>query len=187
MRRSVKVALLASMPLIMAGQSQATELDLNISNKAANAQVNIIPDSRKIDAGLGYVYRDSSTHIFNADFHARGQTVIGNLPTTVGVGVQGSVMDEDELDGSAVGLGGTVHVKIPSVPGLGIKTAAHYAPAITSFGDLERFVRFDIRTTYRVIQNADIYAGYRLIRTKVENAGSETLDENVHVGFTLQF
>jgi len=187
MRRSVKGVLLASLPLLVASHSQATELDLNISNKAANVQVNIIPNSRKFDAGVGYVYRQSRTHIFNADFHARGQTVLGNLPTTVGVGLQGSLLDEDELDGSALGLGGTVHIKFPSVPGLGLKTAAHYAPSITSFGDIDRLVRFDIRTTYRVIQNADVYAGYRLIRTKVNDSGSETLDENVHLGFALQF
>ncbi|OZG70517.1 hypothetical protein BTA51_25630 [Hahella sp. CCB-MM4] len=187
MRRSLQIAFLAGLPLIAAGTAHATELDLNISNKAANAQINMIPDSRKFDAGVGYIYHESSTHIFNADFHARGQTAIGNLPTTVGVGVQGTIFDEDNLDGSALGLGGNAHIKIPAVPGLGLKAALHYAPSITSFGDIDRLVRFDSRVTYRIIQNADIYAGYRIVRTKVENAGNETLDENVHLGFTLQF
>ncbi|WP_020409632.1 YfaZ family outer membrane protein [Hahella ganghwensis] len=187
MRRSLQIAFFAALPLLAAGTIQAAELDLNISNKAANAQVNIIPNSRKFDAGLGYIYRESSTHIINADFHARGQTAIGNLPTTVGVGIQASTFDEDGLDGTGLGLGGTAHIKFPAVPGLGFKAAAHYAPSITSFGDIDRFVRFDSRVTYRIIQNADIYAGYRIVRTKVENAGSETLDENVHLGFTLQF
>lgn len=126
-------------------------------------------------------------NIANLDLHARGQTALGNFPTTVGIGAQVSLFNEDKADGSAIGLGGYAHVKIPEVPGLGVKAALHFAPSITSFNDLEQFFRADVKVTYRVIQNADIYLGYRSVIGDIRGSGNQSLDENAHVGFMIMF
>ncbi len=177
----------AGLGLMISFASLADEADLNISNRSVNGQLNFLTNSREVEFGGGYVYRKGGTNVANLDMHARGQTAIGNLPTTVGVGARLSTFQEDDLDGTAVGLGGYAHVKVPEVPGLGFKAGFHLAPAITSFSDIERFYRTDIRATYRVIQSADIYGGYRSIRAKIESGDEETLDESFHLGFTLFF
>lgn len=165
----------------------ADEADINISNKSINAQANFLTGSRDIEFGAGYVYREGGTNVVNGDLHARGQTVLGNLPTTVGVGGRLSYLNEDRIDGAALAFGGFAHIKIPEVPGLGFKGSFHLAPSITSFSDVTQFMRTDIRATYRVIQNADVYAGYRNIRAEIAEIRKVTVDEAWHLGFTLHF
>jgi hypothetical protein len=173
-------------------QVYATELDLNISNKSINLQLNTQPplpqaDTSKFDVGAGYIYREGGTKITNLDFHALGQTVLGNMPTSVLIGARVIYFDEDAADGAALALGGGAHIKVPRVPGVGIKVMAHFAPQITAFGDAKDLFRTDLRATYRVIQNADIYAGYRAVHAKIEHSGTQSIDENFHLGFTLIF
>ena len=172
---------------LLPGFAQASEVEINIGNESVNAQVNLLTGTRQAEFGGGYIYREGGVHIGNVDLHARGQTALGNLPTTVGIGAQMSFFDEDRLDGYALGLGGYAHLKIPEVPGLGFKAAVHYAPSITTFSDAEQFLRTDLKVTYRVIQNADVYVGYRNVRVDIENQGHRSLDENVHLGFMIIF
>jgi hypothetical protein len=172
---------------LLPGLAHASEAEINIGDQSVNGQLTLLTSSKQAEFGAGYIYREGGVHIGNIDLHARGQTAIGNLPTTVGIGAQLSFFDENDLDGSALGLGGYAHVKIPEVPGLGIKAAVHFAPSITSFGDTDMFWRTDIKATYRVIQNADIYVGYRNVRADLNESGDHSLDENAHVGFTVMF
>ncbi|WLQ14615.1 YfaZ family outer membrane protein [Hahella aquimaris] len=180
-------AAIGAAALLGASIATASELDFNIGDESVNVQVNMLPQSRDFETGLGYLYHKGGGHLLNGDLHARGQTAIGNLPTTVGIGAQLDVFTESDVDGSAIALGGYAHIKIPSVPGLGLKVAGHFAPSITSFQDAEQFSRFDVKTTYRVIPNADIYLGYRVIKADIERHDDITLDEGLNVGFALQF
>lgn len=185
-------AIMALAVTLLSQHADATELDLNISDQSINLQVSTQPPlpagtQSKFAIGAGYIYREGGTKIANLDFHALGQTVLGNMPTTVSIGARGIYFDEDAADGAAVALGGGAHVKIPAVPGMGVKLTTHFAPQITSFGDAENLLLTELRATYRVIQNADIYAGYRVVRARLEDSGSQSIDENLHVGFTLIF
>src|SRR5690606_27117380 len=101
-----------------AASSQASEFDFNISDESVNGSVALVPAGSSVDFGAGYIYEKGGTHIGNADFHARGRTALGNLPATVGVGVQLNVFEADPIDGGALGIGGYTHLKIPTVPGL---------------------------------------------------------------------
>jgi len=170
----------------------ASELDLNISSKAINVQFDTqarasTRNSAKFHVGAGYIYREGGTKIGNLDFHALGQTAIQNLPTTVFIGARAIYFDEDAGDGAGLALGGGAQINLPQVPGFSVKGTAHFAPQITSLDDLENLFRTDIRANYRIIQNADLYVGYRLIRAKIEDRGSNSVDENVHLGFTFIF
>ncbi len=185
---------LAMTGLMGMSTAQATELDINISNKALNAQVNVMPEippagKGEFDVGVGYLYHEDDNHVLNVDFHARGQTVLANMPTTVRIGARAMTVKEDKTDASGAGIaiGGGIYTNIPQVPGLAFRGNAHIAPSITAFGDLDQLFRIELQTTYRVIQNADVYVGYRNVRAKIDGYGSETLDNSLHVGFTLLF
>lgn len=185
MRTFIRPALVGA--LLAAAQVQADEAEVNIGNKAVNAQLTFLNATREADFSLGYIYRKGSIHIGNIDLHARGQTALGNLPTTVGIGAQTAFFDEDKKDGSALALGGYAHVKIPEVPGLGFRAAVHFAPSITTFGDAEQYLRTDLKMTYRVIPNADVHLGFRSVRADIQDRGNESLDDSWNLGFTVQF
>lgn len=180
-------ALYLALAMTVTASASASELDFNIGDESVNAQVSVAPTGQQLDFGFGYIYQKGGTHVANLDVHARGRTVLGNLPTTVGIGLQGSAYDEGPVDGGALALGGYAQVQIPSVPGLSVRAGLHFAPSITSFGDSDNFFRWEASVGYRLIQHADVYLGYRQVKTNLEDGPNITLTEDILVGFRLLF
>ncbi len=182
------LAAAGTIPLISAfNMAQANDATLRISDDSAHAQVNLTANDSNIDVGAGYMYHEGSRNIINIDLHAKGQTAIGNLPTTVGVGLQFTGFDDDGTKGSALGLGGFARMNIPELPGLSFETALHYAPSILSFGDSDDLTSLRIQANYRIIQSADVFAGYNYLHTEIDDDPDITLDEGVFVGMKLMF
>lgn len=183
-----RVSLLAlSIAATAATPAMARDLDLSLTNDSAKAQVNFLDTNSEIQVGAGYTYHEHSRHIFNADLHAQGRTALGNLPTTAGIGMRAIGYSQDHLDGGALALGGFATVNIPDVPGLSVNGSLHYAPSILSFGDSDDLIDIEARVSYRVIRNADVFAGYRYLNTGFEHHGDVNLDEGLMAGMKLFF
>jgi len=185
-----KLLLAASITIpLIAGSTvaNANDASLRISNDSVHTQVNLSPNNANIDFGAGYMYHEGSRHIINIDMHAKGQTAIGNLPTTAGIGVQATGFDDKKIDGGALGLGGFARLNIPSVPGLSLEGALHYAPSILSFGDADDLTRVRAQVNYRVIQNADVFLGYHYLNTDLDGGSDVTLDKGIFAGMKLLF
>lgn len=175
--------------LLASSISLANDFDLRISDDALHANLAIFDEYSELKYGMGYFYKDAdeSINIVNVDLHSQGQTAIGNLPTTVGLGIQADYFKENNLKGSAVGIGGNVRVNLPSAPGLSIESEAHYAPDVLAFSDAKSFGRFRAQANYRIIRTADISAGYRYIRAKLTSGRKRTLESGLFVGLKLKF
>ncbi|WP_303290665.1 YfaZ family outer membrane protein [Marinobacter sp. SS5-14b] len=167
----------------------AADLDLSLTNDSVKGQVNFFGTQEELQLGAGYTYREGSRHIGNVDFHAQGRTALGNLPTTAGIGMRGIAWDDDQVDGGAIGLGGFATVNIPDVPGLSFGGNLHYAPSILSFGDSDDMTSLELRGSYRVIRNAEVFLGYRYLNTELDFAGNPdiNLDEGVLAGMKIFF
>lgn len=167
----------------------ASEVDLSLTNESVKGQMNFLDTNADMQIGAGYTYHEGSRHIGNIDFHAQGRTALGNLPTTAGLGLRAVGWDDDDdYDGGAIGLGGFGTVNIPDVPGLSLHGSLHYAPSILSFGDSEDMTSLELRASYRVIRNAELFGGYRYLNTDLDNSRSDiNLDEGVMVGMKLFF
>lgn len=166
----------------------AADADFSLTNESVKGQVNFFDSRSDIQGGAGYTYHEGSRHLLNGDFYAQGRTALGNLPTTAGIGFRGQLWDDDNLDGGGVGIGGFATVNIPTVPGLSFTGSAHYAPSILSFGDSDNITNLELRASYRVIRNADVFAGYRYINTDLDDSNSDiNLDEGVLAGIKIYF
>jgi len=169
--------------------SFANELDLRISDDSLHGNYTLSNHDSKTVFGLGYFYKndDNAINVVNADLHAKGQTAIGNLPTTVSMGFQGNFYKEEEFKGSAIGVGGTIRINIPSAPGISLESALHYAPKVLAFGDSDEFRRFRIQTNYRIIENADISIGYQYLNVGVEaNGENHAFESGAFLGMKLK-
>ncbi len=186
----MKVTRISALALSLAAAPVfASDLDLSLTNDSVKAQVNFFGSQNDLQLGTGYTYHEGSRHIGNVDFHAQGRTAIGNLPTTAGIGMRGIAWDDDDLDGGAVGLGGFATVNVPDVPGLSFTGSLHYAPSILSFGDSDDMTSLELRGSYRVIRNAEVFAGYRYLNTELDFARSPdvNLDEGILAGIKIFF
>ncbi|KEF31616.1 MAG: hypothetical protein EP339_12090 [Gammaproteobacteria bacterium] len=174
---------------LTAAPAFAGDVDLSLTDDSVKGQVNFFGNNNDIQLGTGYTYHEGGLDILNVDFHAQGRTAIGNLPTTAGIGMRGLAWDADNADGGAIGLGGFGTVNIPDVPGLSFTGALHYAPDILSFGDSEDLTSLELRGSYRVIRNAEVFAGYRYLNTDLDyaGAGDVNLDEGVMAGMKIFF
>ncbi|HET8802348.1 MAG TPA: YfaZ family outer membrane protein [Marinobacter sp.] len=182
-RISVMVLSLAAAPAF------AGDVDLSLTNDSVKGQVNFFGTNNDLQLGTGYTYHEGSRHIGNVDFHAQGRTALGNLPTTAGIGIRSIFWEDDRVDGGAVGLGGYATVNIPRVPGLSLTGGLHYAPSILSFGDSDDMTSLELRGSYRVIRNAEVFAGYRYLNTELDSPfrGDVNLDEGVMAGMKIFF
>ncbi|PAV26099.1 hypothetical protein CF392_07665 [Tamilnaduibacter salinus] len=176
-----------SLALGLAAPVAAADFDVSLTDDSVKGQFNTMPRQSEIQLGAGYTYHEGSRHILNLDLHAQGQTAIGNLPTTAGIGFRAIGWDDDPADGGAVGVGGFATVNVPNVPGLSVGGSLHYAPSILSFGDSDDMTSFDAQASYRLIRNAEIFGGYRYVNTDLDPRGDLTLDEGVMAGIRLFF
>ncbi|TNC80047.1 MAG: hypothetical protein C9356_16025 [Oleiphilus sp.] len=167
----------------------ANDFDLRISDDALHANLAVIDEYSELKYGMGYFYKDAdeSINVVNVDFQSQGQTAMGNLPTTVGLGIQGNYFKEDNIKGSAIGIGGNVRVNLPSAPGVSIESEAHFAPDVLAFSDAKSFARFRAQANYRIIRTADISAGYRYLHTKLTSGRKRTLESGLFLGLKIKF
>ncbi len=165
----------------------AADLDLSLTNESVKGQVNFFESNNDLQLGAGYTYHEGSRHIGNLDFHAQGRTALGNLPTTAGIGMRALGWQDHRLDGGAIGLGGYATVNIPTVPGLSLYGSAHYAPSILSFGDTDNLTSLELRASYRVIRNAEVFGGYRYLKSDFDRSGSIYLDKGLLAGLKVYF
>jgi len=174
---------------LAAAPAFAGDVDLSLTNDSVKGQVNFLGNNSDTQLGAGYTYHEGSRHIMNLDFHAQGRTALGNLPTTAGIGVRGIGWDDDRLDGGAIGIGGFATVNVPRVPGLSFTGGLHYAPDILAFGDSEDMTSLELRGSYRVIRNAEVFAGYRYLNTDLDAPyrGDVDLDEGVMAGIKIYY
>lgn len=186
--RYLLIVLLASAGMLT-NDVHANDFDLRISDDALHLNLAIVDDYSALSYGGGYFYKDNdeAIHIVNLDLHSQGQTALGNFPTTVKVGIQGNYFDEDGVDGAAIGLGGSVRINLPDTPGLSWESQGHFAPDVLAFDDAKRFARLSTQLNYRVIQTADLNAGYRYINTKLNDGTKRTFESGWFVGLRLNF
>lgn len=187
--RSFSKATLLFFSASMSCFTLASELDFRLSNDAVNVNFASSSDSSPLSIGLGHFYRDEgdAINITNLDIHTVGQTAIGNLPTTVLLGMQAVYMSEDKFKGSATAIGGTVRSNLPDTPGLSLEGTVYYAPDILSYGDSDSYARARAQLNYRVIENADLIGGYRYLRTGIKDAGHRTFESGVYIGLRMNF
>ncbi len=188
--RFLQIHFLALLLVSGAGTVQAGDFALSLTDDSAKAQLNLNHPSDELAFGLGYTYHTGSRHIGNADFHAQGQTAIGNIPATVRVGARTMYFRDSPLDGGAVAPGGFLKVNIPDVPGLSVSGSLHASPTVLSFGDSDGMVNFESTVNYRVIRNAEFFAGYRYVNASLDVSESKSdlrLEEGFLAGLRIVF
>jgi hypothetical protein len=186
--------LCVSLCLGLAPSAQAETLDINLSNKALRGSFSgslsaVFPrvgglyemgallgeeDSRKVRQGhLGV--------LVTGDAGAREANV------TAGLGGRIVLLDAEQHSGGALALGGQIEARIPAFNRIGVIAYVYGAPRASSFGDLDGYLEYAASVDYQVLRAASIYAGYRQLKLDIENSGTATADNGLHLGLRLNF
>jgi len=93
----------------------------------------------------------------------------------------------DKGDVAAIGLGGELRYKLPSLNRLFFGFIGYYAPNIVTFSDSDNFYELGANIGYEILPTADIFLGYRNIVADFGNLGDEKFDESFHFGMRFRF
>lgn len=176
--------------------SAQSYLDLNLSGDAIRADfasdIGIIPGSNAINS-IGAIYSDDDNQERFTQFHT-GLLVTGdagarNALVQVGLGVRGVFLDVGSLDtnGGAIALGGQVDARLPQYNRIGMAAYAYYAPDVSAFGDVDKYLEYAANINYELIRNAFVYVGARQVRYGFDPGDEMAIDTGAHGGFQLKF
>lgn len=94
----------------------------------------------------------------------------------------------DSMSGVALAFGGVFYHIVPGAAHVSLGGYGWAAPQVTSFGDTEYLYEAGARIAYRVIQNTDVFLGYRYLHLKSDDKDfNDTIEDGFHLGFRLNF
>ena len=164
--------------LMLSGQTMATEIDLAISEYAADIGVTA-PISRDAVVSGSFLYHEDNGEMLDYGIYARGRSgkISGKL------GVKGYIADVGNADGWGIAPGGTLAFHLSHR--LRVEGEYYYSPSVLAFEDLDNLEEFSTRLVFSPIPNADVYVGYRDISFKTFR-GERTLHEGGYLGFSFK-
>jgi len=171
----------------------ASSIEANLSEDTAQVEFDTqLPKTTNfyVNASLLYTEENSNDSALVGTVGFQGVET-DNATYRAAVGGRLYLYDYGNLNGAAIAVGGMFYHTIPGAQRLSAGGYAWYAPQVTSFGDTERIYEVGGRIAFRVIQNTDIFAGFRYLGLKNEKSGQtifdSALEKGPHIGFRLNF
>tara|TARA_B100002019_G_scaffold273549_1_gene269727 strand:- start:202 stop:777 length:576 start_codon:yes stop_codon:yes gene_type:complete len=191
MRKTLLLLAMLAPGIGLAGQS----LDLNLSGDAIRGEFSsdtgLLPNSNG-ELSIGGLYSDDD----NADFtmgHV-GLLVTGDagarsalVKAGLGVRLVGLDVNGGDANGGAVALGGAVDARLPAYNRIGVGAYLYYAPDVSAFGDIDKYLEYAANINYELIRNAFVYIGARQVRLGFDPGSEMSVDTGAHAGFFLEF
>ena len=84
-------------------------------------------------------------------------------------------------------VGAKARLFLGNIPTTHIGAKFAYAPSPLSFKDADEYKEYRIEADSNVIENINIYAGYRSIDTNYNDGKTTTVDDSVYAGFKFVF
>ena len=173
-------------------QLQASDLEIALSSDAA--QFTFRSDSSLIgwggaDLGFSFLYTDADDFLGELSLMQSSQPSAENR-FTLGVGVKAYLGRLDPVDDSvlAIGIGGEVRYTFPGSMPMGVYLNGHFAPEITSFGDTDGIVEYELGFQIELLPQTTAFVAVRNIEIESDNnIDYKILDSDVRLGVRLTF
>jgi hypothetical protein len=173
--------------LLTAGPAAAGDLDFDLSNNAARFDFRFPVTESGLEADLGILHHEKDGDMLFGGIQLVDDAGGGSEAFTVGLGVRAVSLDANTADGTAVAIGGFFDYVVPEYNRFAMGGYAYIAPAVTSFGDMERYLEYGVRAGYRVMKKASLYVGYRDVSADFIGGVDATIDQGLHAGISLEF
>lgn len=173
--------------------SAASSIEASLNNDTAQIEFDTrLPKTTNLHINASLLYTEEHSN-HNAIVGTVGfQGVESNNSTyRAAVGTRLYFYDYGKLSGTAVAVGGSFYHTLPGAQRFSAGGYGWFAPKVTSFGDTEQVYELGARIAFRVIQNTDVFLGYRHLKVKNVKYGeryfTKPLEKGINVGFRLNF
>ncbi len=176
--------------LLVAQLATAAEVDLNLNADAVRFTIVSPPVNGNLLLDASWMHHNDNGDVVSVGAHVSGLAAPGSSALTAGLGGRLHWTSRDKgrnEDGTAFGVGGFLKYTLPAYDRVSFGGQAYYAPSVLSFGDAEKFYDIGLWAGYSVIRDADVYVGFRHMKTEFDGDGTVTMDNGFHVGFRARF
>lgn len=166
-------------------------LEINLNNESIQFEYDRpVSGANNLHVNAGILYteqhdQDSAT-VATAGFQGV-ETDNSTYRAAVGLRLYGYSAPHS-ASGVALAFGGLFYHVLPGASHISLGGYGFVAPQVTSFGDTEYLYEAGARLAYRVIQNTDIFIGYRYLHLKNDDKGfNDAIEDGVNLGFRVNF
>ncbi len=174
----------------ISGQSFGQTLDINLSDTSAQFKYgNRVGGSvyGRTETSYGLLYNDDKRTVVDAGLQITDVAGSKAPGLEVGAGPKLYYVDADTRTAGAIGLGGLLRYKFPSVQRVVFMANLYYAPGIVTFMDAENLLEYNAQIGYELLPTADVYIGYRRIKVKFSDNYDEVIDKSTVFGLRFNF
>ncbi|HKK04248.1 MAG TPA: YfaZ family outer membrane protein [Gammaproteobacteria bacterium] len=139
----------------------------------------------RAEVGGGLLYNDDSNYAVNADLHVYNDSY--ESPLELGVGGRIYYVDVGPYNVLALALGLRFNYAPQALHGFGIGAHYYYAPKVVTGLDGDHMSEYGIYLGYQMIPQANVYVGYRKVKTDIKNGPNLTMDKGGYVGVRIRF
>lgn len=193
MKALIKSSLIGCL-FLSPGLLYASDFEAALSSETA--QFTLRSDSSLIgwggsELGLSLFYNEASDYVGQLSLLQRRQSSQQN-PLTLGVGVRMYLgqLDDVDVDIFAAGIGGEISYTFPGVMPMSLYLRGHYAPQITSFGDIDEINDVNLGFQIEILPQTTAFIGIRHLELELDTNGNpdyELDDDNTHIGIRMTF
>lgn len=184
-KKSLKIFLFSA-PLA----AQATSLDVNVGNETVGLAYMGALSNSELNVNIAGMHHQDDRDVLTA-----GISVVEYVDreSHIGLGANLYTFDTPEIDGNGIALGGFFRQDLGLVPHLGLGAQAYFGPSIVSMDSADDFLDATLRLEYQLIQQANIYVGYRKIKvylddeTKAKTLSDGNIDSSWILGLRMVF
>lgn len=164
----------------------AASLDFNLSDETVLVRYTTTPTGgATVDYGL--LHQEDDVYVGSLGLHLSDNAGTDQQPVQVGLGGRLMFVETDPASGAALAVGAWARLNLAGANRFAIAGNVHFAPSVTSFGDMERYVEYGVRAEYEVLRNASLYLGYRRVEADFDVVEDVDLDKGVHFGMQFTF
>ncbi|WP_026959605.1 MULTISPECIES: YfaZ family outer membrane protein [Aliagarivorans] len=176
-----KRALMIAGAVALSGAANASQLSLELNNRsvATGLVAQLGPNAQFF---ADYTYNERHGNLINAGLRAIKTVDQHNF----GVGMKYVGLDArhgDNANGAAFGVNYSTFI----APKVSVATSAHYAPSVLLSSSIDSYYDWDVKASYAMMDNLDLYTGYKLSRFNYERADHLKFDNRVYLGARFRF
>ena len=166
----------------------AESLDLNLNDDAVRLVFAKDISSRKLRLDAGWLHHQDRGNVVNLGLQVVDFASTGANPVTAAIGLKLFYIDPDfDLDGTALGLGGSLEYTLPNYNRIGFEGHLYFAPDVVTFGDVTEYLEVSVRARYNILRDADLYLGLRNVKSEFGGGSSFSIDTGFHAGIKIRF
>ncbi|MGH8279756.1 MAG: YfaZ family outer membrane protein [Gammaproteobacteria bacterium] len=169
--------------------AHAANLNINLGSNAASINYAANLTTTGLEATFGYLRHTDSVDLGNVGLLVTGNSNPAGSPLMFGVGGKVFFISPKQVsgNGTVLGLGGQFNYTWPDYNRFNIGGELYVGPKIVSFNNADRFLEYGVNAGYEILQNAELYVGWRHVSAAFTGTSNVTLDSTFMVGLNLNF